>query len=101
MIYVMEFGLMNSYGVIGKSGKFYPCNLGEHVQTMITAGKLEAPFVTVSVNLAVFEAYYTCDKPKPTKAQFETLMNWCEHTNQTFEDVIDCFDTPWQEYIND
>jgi hypothetical protein len=87
----------SSNGVIGKSGKFYPCKLGGHIKTMLAND--DAPFVEIkSAECVVFEAYYTADKIKPTRAQFETLMNWCTAMHERFEDVTDCWNLPWQDY---
>lgn len=85
-------------GVIGKSGKWYSCKRTEHIQTMLDNN--DGPFVTTHNGYtAIFEAYYTVDKIKPTQKQFETLMNWCTAVEEKFEDVIDCWDLPWQDWF--
>lgn len=88
---------MNSKtGVIGQSGKWYGCERTEHIQTMLK--HKDWPYVIVYPDDALFEAYYTVDRSKPTKAQFETLMNYCTTFGKRFEDITDCWDLPWQDW---
>ncbi len=85
-------------GIIGRSGCWYTCEQYEHTQTMLEH-KNDAPFVQLKMGTDVtFDAYYTADKIKPNKLQFETLMNWCTTMKKRFEDVTDCWNLPWEDY---
>ncbi len=87
-------------GVIGRSGRFYGCLASKHVKTMDNACE-DAPFVELHTgDMAMFEAYYTCEHTQPTQAQFETLMNWCIVMEIRFEDVIDSQLSPWTRFLN-
>jgi len=84
-------------GVIGKSGKWYPCDIMGHLKTEMKNDD-DAPFVQVRPEFISFDAYYTCNHTKPTVEQFETLMDWCISTGERFEDVTDCWSEPWRDY---
>ena len=89
-------------GLIGKSGKFYPCNRNEH-DPMQWENEDDMPFVAIRTHhhgrpWVSFDAYYTITKETPNQAQFETLMDWCTATGNTFEDVTDCWDLPWAKW---
>lgn len=88
-------------GLIGKSGKWYPCGINEHTPTAIE-NKNDAPFAIVRTHFGdsfvEFEDYYTVSKTLPTTAQFETLMSWCTATGEVFEDVTDCWNLPWEKW---
>ena len=86
-------------GVIGKSGKFYPCKAMDHIQTML-ANMDDVPFVQCKRGeFVIFDAYYT-DPPRAlsTTEQFETTMEWCAFVGEKFESVTDCWDAPWSQW---
>jgi len=91
-------------GLIGKSGKWYPCGIREHDKTGYTHN-YDAPFAVVHQNLGginvTFDAYYTCEPAYPTQAQYETLLDWCTDWEEKFEDVTDCWNLPWQAWRDD
>jgi len=87
---------MGENGVIGGSGTWYPCYYCEHVPTMLEA-EHDAPFVTCRHgDYAKFEPKF--GKNKPTKRQFETLMDWCTQMGKMLEDVV-IFDDIWLEFF--
>ncbi len=91
-------------GMIGKSGKFYPCGINQHGDTA-TKNHNDAPFATVRTHFGdthvEFEAYYTEGKVLPTNAQFNTLMEWCTDREKNFNYITDCWNLPWQKWRND
>lgn len=91
-------GELVGLGVIGKSGKFYPCDFTCHLETCVS-NKIDAPFVIVHRDFVDFDAYFTADKCYPTKKQFITLMDWCTFNGELFEDMIDCQPEPWEKWI--
>jgi hypothetical protein len=92
----MEF---SENGVIGKSGRFYPCAINGHIKAQVK-NRSDSPFVIVRGNSRVvsFEAFYTADRTIPTQEQFETLMDWCTEQGESFEEVTDCWSAPWESY---
>lgn len=97
--------IINSYnGIIGKSGKWYPCKIMEHIQCSIN-NKEDAPFVTIRTHFgdstARFDAYYTVDKIYPTNQQFETLIDWCVFAKIHFKEITDCHNLPWEPWRKD
>lgn len=61
-------------GVIGKSGKWYPCNTSEHIKTEVK-NISDFPFVQVRSDFVSFDAYYTCEHIKPT-SEIERLGDY-------------------------
>ncbi len=86
-------------GIIGCSGQWYSCKFWHHIETKDEHPD-DAPFVEIKGfdSDVMFDAYYTESKTKPTKEQFETLMDWCTEMEMRFENVTDCWDEPWENY---
>lgn len=97
----MRVGRFTPNGVIGASGEWYPCGIRGHEQCAVDH-RDDGPVVVVRTHFwdssAEFAAYYTEEKSTPTQAQFETLMDWCESTGNTFEYVTDVWDSPWKKW---
>lgn len=91
--------IFTANGIIGRSGRFYPCRITEHIATII-ANAGDGPFVECKRgNAVMFDAHYT-EPPKaiPTPAQFETVMDWCAAMGEKFEDATDCWNEPWSQW---
>jgi len=71
------------YGLIGASGRWYPCDFGEHLDEAKTHG--DYPYVLCS-RYAPGE-YTMRTGLVPNRAQFETVMAWCAWKGKKFEDV--------------
>ena len=83
------------------SGRWYPCSISGHVQCEID-NENDAPFAVIHTHFGdsnvEFAEYYTCSETKPTRAQFETLMDWCIARNKSFEYITDCWNLPWEDW---
>src|SRR3990167_4170587 len=88
--------ITSPYGLIGYSGRFYPCKLTKHAETAWANG--DAPYVYINPHAAEFPAYYTAAKTTPSTNQFNTLMDWCTVHKRTFESITDCWELPWQKW---
>jgi hypothetical protein len=88
---------LTELGVIGKSGMWYPCGFTEHLETQFDNSH-DAPFVSCRNGFAEFEAYFMEDQIRPTRAQFETLMDWLTFIDEKFEDMI-VRDEPWKGFL--
>jgi len=73
-------------GLIGRSGQWYSCEPYDHIKSMIKHD--DAPYIELKSGLAMFDAFYTVERVRPNRAQFEMLMNWCTEANKRFEDVV-------------
>lgn len=87
-------------GLIGKSGKFYPCEFGQH--NRVRTPMADAPYVSIHCNMAGtyagFDAYYSWEHAVPTDSQYEALMDYCTKFGERFEDMTDCWDAPWEKW---
>lgn len=77
-------------GVIGKSGKWYPCEFTKHIQTCLE-NIHDAPFVLCQ------QGEYANTELPPTKAQFETVIAWCSERKKKFEDVA--ISPAWDKWL--
>lgn len=88
-------------GVIGKSGKFYPCGIAEHTLT-IQRNIDDRPFAIIRCSFGdcnvEFYEFYTVDKTLPTQEQYEALQKWCAENGQSFDYVTDCWFQPWEKW---
>lgn len=106
----------STLGVIGWSGKFYPCQYGghEYVESQNPADK---PFVRINAigiyyaeqDRLLFESGVPLaqivrqlnegNTPQlyPSPAQFETVMAWCVALNRNFEEMA--YRTEWAKYV--
>lgn len=76
-------------GLLCHSGRWYPCNRGEHIQTL-AKNHLDAPFIFC--NRDEFSALII-----PTRKQFETVMDFCIRRGLLFEDVI--IGPEWSKWV--
>lgn len=90
--------MFSDNGIIGRSGKWYGCKRTEHIPTRAKYNN-DSPFVMIYSGNADFEAYYTSIKAIPTRAQFETLMDWCIFMKMKFEDVVNDRIEPWDNWL--
>ena len=101
MIIANEVVVFTKNGLIGKSGKWYPCGISDHLSTAVLNNH-DRPFAIVRTHFgdstAEFEEYYTTDRLIPTRAQVAALFAWCTHFGKNFDDVTDCWDLPWVEW---
>jgi hypothetical protein len=88
---------MNEYGIIGKSGKFYPCDHHGHLETSVCHEE-DSPFVCCYPDGVTFDAYYTSEKTLPTKKQVEAVMDWCAANEISFEYATECWSDPWNKW---
>lgn len=89
---------LSIYGVIGKSGTFFPCSQSEHIETCLQYG-YDSPFVCCYPDDVTFPDYYRRNDIKPTVKQFETLIDWCTANGFVFEEMIDCWSEPWEDFM--
>ena len=88
--------LLTPNGVIGKSGQFYSCGFYEHGETAVR-NYTDKPFVCCREGI---EAYFAINWGKPTKAQYDTLIDWCTVFSITFEDAVFNKD-PWINFLQE
>ena len=84
--------MMGDNGVIGASGKWYPCRFQGHIE-MCVLFKEDSPFVSCH------QGDWADTEIVPTKAQFETTMEWCTEMGERFEDVA--IGTAWAVWRTD
>lgn len=82
------------YGVIGKSGRFYPCEFGQHIFTALQHGD-DYPFVDVYIDHDPAVVLY--ERGRPEKKHFEAVMDMCKHFGLKFEDVA--IGPGWDYYL--
>lgn len=87
----------STYGLIGRSGTFYPCRRTEHIETQMKHLS-DFPFVYCADDFVEFEAYFTSSHSKPNKKQFDTLCDWCTYFGMKIEDVL-IIDDPWLDFL--
>lgn len=71
---------MGPNGVIGKSGRWYPCFGLQHTETVAT-NLYDVPFVLCRNDQLASSVL------PPNRLQFETVMKWCTDRYLIFEDV--------------
>jgi hypothetical protein len=91
----------SSIGLIGKSGKYYPCKTGKHGEVGF-AKRYDAPFITVhNSNYIAFDALGI---DHATKEQFQTLIKYCIAMGVMIENVAigywEWFDIPYHEVMS-
>jgi len=87
-------------GIIGWSGKWYPCEFGDHLDTMRELKSADAPFCSVHFAEACFfvdDVWNDGNERHPSYAQFETLMDWCTDRSELFEEII--MSVGWDYYV--
>jgi len=86
-------------GLITRDGHWIECEHTEHIATA-WFHRERGPFVECKTgDTAEFQAWYTVDKTEPTQAQFNMLMDWCTAMEIRFEEAVDCWNQPWQRWL--